>query len=242
MPHISRKSTRCVDGDCQRPSQSRDLFIKGKTAAITAAKLAYYLLTGQIKKAKEAMLAMRAASITNPYAALTAVVLALGVAIYKIISAINAHNKAMHDNLLSVRQARAAAKDLNDAIKERNQTTAEERTRLERLTNIINSNVYSYNEKKNAMIALEKIVPGYHRNLRNEASLTASNNRALKEYVERLNDAAMAQALYNRMVALQGKQFDLQEEIRRHENSRKAVQAEINRHPDKYNATTNQVY
>ncbi len=222
--------------------KAETFLLKAKTAAITAAKLAYYLLTGQIKKAKEAMLAMRAASITNPYAALTAVVLALGVAIYKIISAINAHNKAMHDNLLSVRQARAAAKDLNDAIKERNQTTAEERTRLERLTNIINSNVYSYNEKKNAMIALEKIVPGYHRNLRNEASLTASNNRALKEYVERLNDAAMAQALYNRMVALQGKQFDLQEEIRRHENSRKAVQAEINRHPDKYNATTNQVY
>ena len=87
------------------------------------------------------------------------------------------------------------------------------------------------------MIALEKIVPGYHRNLRNEASLTASNNKALKEYVERLNDAAMAQALYNRMVALQGKQFDLEQEIQRHENSRKAVQAEINRHPDKYNAT-----
>ena len=220
--------------------------IKAKTTAITAAKLAYYLLTGQIKKAQEAMLAMRAASIANPYAnpyaALTAVVLALGVAIYKIVSAINAHNKAMHDNLLSVRQARAASQDLNEAIKERNQATAEERTRLERLTNIINSNVYSYNERKNAMIALEKIVPGYHRNLRNEASLTASNNRALKEYVERLNDAAMAQALYNRMVALQGKQFDLQEEIRRHENSRKAVQAEINRHPDKYNATTNQVY
>ena len=211
--------------------------IKAKTTAITAAKLAYYLLTGQIKKAQEAMLAMRAASIANPYAALTAVVLALGVAIYKIVSAINAHNKALHDNLLSVRQARAASQDLNEAIKERNQATAEEKTRLERLTNIINSNVYSYNEKKNAMIALEKIVPGYHRNLRNEASLTASNNRALKEYVERLNDAAMAQALYNRMVALQGKQFDLQEEIRRHENSRKAVQAEINRHPDKYNAT-----
>lgn len=222
--------------------KAETFLLKAKTAAITAAKLAYYLLTGQIKKAEEAMLAMRAASITNPYAALTAVVLALGVAIYKIISAIKAHNKAMHDNLLSVRQARAAAQDLNEAIKERNQSTAEERTRLERLTNIINSNVYSYNEKKNAMIALEKIVPGYHRNLRNEASLTASNNRALKEYVERLNDAAMAQALYNRMVALQGKQFDLQEEIRRHENSRKAVQAEINRHPDKYNATTNQVY
>ena len=222
--------------------KAETFLLKAKVTAITAAKLAYYLLTGQIKKAQEAMLAMRAASIANPYAALTAVVLALGVAIYKIVSAINAHNKAMHDNLLSVRQARAASQDLNEAIKERNQATAEERTRLERLTNIINSNVYSYNERKNAMIALEKIVPGYHRNLRNEASLTASNNRALKEYVERLNDAAMAQALYNRMVALQGKQFDLQEEIRRHENSRKAVQAEINRHPDKYNATTNQVY
>lgn len=211
--------------------------IKAKTAAITAAKLAYYLLTGQIKKAKEAMLAMRAASIANPYAALAAVILGLGMVIYKVIAAIREHNKAMHDNLLSVRQARAAAQDMKEATKEVNQSTAEEKLRIERLTNIINSNVYSYKERKNAMIALEKIVPGYHRNLRNEASLTASNNKALKEYVERLNDAAMAQALYNRMVALQGKQFDLEKEIQRHENSRKAVQAEINRHPDKYNAT-----
>ncbi len=92
------------------------------------------------------------------------------------------------------------------------------------------------------MLKLEKIVPGYHRNLKNEASLTAQNNRALKEYVARLNDAAMAQALYNKMVELQGQKFSLEQKIRKHENSRKAVQTEINRHPEYYNATTPQVF
>lgn len=223
-------------------SKAHMLINKAYVATITAVKIAYYLLTGQIQKAKEAMLAMRAASIANPYAALTIVILSLAAGIYKLISAIVAHNKAVHDNLVSVRQAREAARDMNEASKEVSKNTAEEKTRIERLNNIINSNVYSYNERKNAMIAMEKIVPGYHRNLRNEADLTAANNRALKEYVERLDDATMAQALYNRMVQLKGHKFDLESEIKAHNYSAKAVQAEINRHPEKYNATTSLVY
>lgn len=139
--------------------------------------------------------------------------------------------------MLSVRKAKAVHKDMVDATREMNENTAEERTRVEQLTKIIDSNVYSYNEKKAAMIALEKIVPGYHRNLKNEATLTRSNNKALAEYVTRLNDAAMAQALYNRMIELQGKKFDLEVEIRKHKVSAKAVQAEIARHPDIWNAT-----
>lgn len=211
-------------------------------AAIGALRVVYYVLTGQIQKAVVAMRAMRMAAVTNPYTALAAVIIALGVGIYKLVDAIVAHNKAVHDNLVTVRQAKEAAHDMNEASKEVNENTAEEKNRIERLNKIINSNVYSYNERKNAMIAMEKIVPGYHRNLRNEANLTAANNRALKEYVERLNDAAMAQALYNRMVQLRGKEYDLQKEIEAHNYSAKAVQAEINRHPDKYNATTYQVY
>lgn len=139
--------------------------------------------------------------------------------------------------MLSVRKAKAVHEDMVAATKEMNENTAEERTRVEELTKIINSNVYSYNEKKAAMIALEKIVPGFHRNLKNEEALTRSNNEALAEYVRKLNDAALAQALYNKMVALQGKQFDLGREIRKHERSAKAVRAEIARHPEIYNAT-----
>lgn len=207
------------------------------TAVVKTMQIAFYVLTGNIKKAKQSLDAMRLASITNPYAAMTAVILALAAGIITLIASIRKHNKAIHDNLVSVRQQREAAKDMNEAIKERNKSTAEERTKLERLTNIINSNVYSLNEKKAAMIALEKIVPGYHRNLQNEATLTANNNKALREYVQRLNDAAMAQALYNRMVELQGQKFDLETEIARHKQSQKAVQAEIDRHPEVYNET-----
>ncbi len=211
------------------------ILAKTYAVTITGLKAVFFLLTGQIKKAQATMLALRATVVANPYAAVTAALLGLAAAVYYVIKAIRSHSKAVHDNLLSVRSQRACIKDLNEATTEMGKSTAEERTRIERLTNIINSNVYSYNEKKQAMIALEKIVPGYHRNLRNEASLTASNNKALKEYVDRLNDAAMAQALYNRMVELQGQAFDLDQEIKRHKNSAKAVQAEINRHPGKYN-------
>lgn len=217
------------------------LLIRIKIGAIGALKVAYYYLTGQTVKAKEAMEAMKAASVTNPWTALLAVVLAVAAGVYYLIKAINAHNKAIQDNLLETRKRIAINKDMTESQKEVNANTAEEKTRLERLTNIINSNVYSYGERKSAMIALEKIVPGYHRNLNNEATLTQANNTALKEYVDRLNDAAMAQALYNRMVSLKGKEFDLKTEIKRHNYSAKAVKAEMERHFSKYNDTRNAI-
>lgn len=209
---------------------------KGFAVTLSVVKVAFYLLTGQINKAKVAMDALRVATMKNPYAAMLTVVLALGAGIYALVKAIRAHNKAAYDNMLAVRKMRAEQKDMLDAQKEVNQNTAEEKTRLSQLTNIINSNVYSYEEKKRAMIALEKLVPGYHRNLNNEAQLVESNNKAIKQYVDNLNNAAMAQALFSRMVELQGKKFDLDQEIARHKLSAKAVQAEINRHPDYYNA------
>lgn len=217
------------------------LLIRIKIGAIGALKVAYYYLTGQTVKAKEAMEAMKVASVTNPWTALLAVILAVAAGVYYLIKAINAHNKAIQDNLLGIRKSIAINKDMTEAQKEVNANTAEEKTRLERLTNIINSNVYSYGERKSAMIALEKIVPGYHRNLNNEATLTQANNTALKEYVDRLNDAAMAQALYNRMVSLNGKKFDLEAEIKRHNYSAKAVKAEINRHSKYYNSTEDKI-
>lgn len=211
--------------------------IKAKVAAIGTLKVAYYLLTGNLTKAKAAMEAMRAASLTNPYTAMLTVVLALAAGIYAVIKAFNALSDAGKKNELELRKQQAVLKDMRDAQKSVNESTAETKMRIERLTNIINSNVYSLGERKNAMIALEKEVPAYHRNLNNEATLTQANNKALKEYVDRLNDAAMAQALYNRMVELQGKEFDLKQEIARHNLSAKAVKAEINRHPEYYNAT-----
>lgn len=213
---------------------------KAKIVVVNAVKVAYYLLTGQLQKAKAAMDAMRAASISNPYAAVLTVVIALGAGIYYLAKAIRDHNKAAYENQLAVKKMRAAHKDMVDAQKEANQSIAEEKTRVMQLTNVVNSNAYSYDEKKRAMIALEKIVPGYHRNLHNEAKLMEANNVAIKKYINNLNDAAMAQALYNKMVELQGKKFDLDQEIARHKHSAKAVQAEIDRHPDYYNATQDQ--
>ena len=107
----------------------------------------YYLLTFQVKKAKIAMDEMRAASISNPYAVLLTVVLALGAGIYTLIKAVRQHNKAAYENLLAVKKMRAAHKDMVEVQQEANQSIAEEKTRLIQLTNIVNSNAYSYDEK-----------------------------------------------------------------------------------------------
>lgn len=233
---IQVKANMVLDKLYAAKSTVFNALMNARVAILGALKTAWYLLTFQVKKAKIAMDEMRAASISNPYAVLLTVVLALGAGIYYLVKSIREHNKAAYENQLAVQKMRATHKDMLDAQKEVNQNTAEEKTRLSQLTNIINSNVYSYDEKKRAMIALEKLVPGYHRNLNNEAKLVESNNKAIKQYVDNLNNAAMAQALFSRMVELQGKKFDLDQEIARHKHSAKAVQAEINRHSDYYNA------
>ncbi|HAT62245.1 MAG TPA: phage tail tape measure protein [Prevotella sp.] len=217
-------------------------FERTRITVITALKVAYYLLTGQLAKAKEAMIVLNTVAKENPYGVVIAVVAALAAGITALILKIKNEKDAIEQNTVAIKSAKAAHQDMLEAQKQMNQNTANAKSKLTDLTNIINSNVYSYGEKKRAMIALEKIVPGYHRNLANEAGLTKANNKALAEYVSRLNDAAMAQALYDRMVALRGKQFDLQQEISRHNNSAKHVQSEINRHPEKYNATTTSTY
>lgn len=110
--------------------------------------MAYFKLTGQTAKCKAAMDALRAASIANPYAILAAALLALVAVAYKLYGALVSSKKAIEDNMLSVRKAKAVHKDMVDATREMNENTAEERTRVEQLTKIIDSNVYSYNEKK----------------------------------------------------------------------------------------------
>lgn len=238
---IQVKANMVLDKLYAAKSTVFNALMNARVAILGALKTAWYLLTFQVKKAKIAMDEMRAASISNPYAVLLTVVLALGAGIYYLVKSIREHNKAAYENQLAVQKMRATHKDMVEAQKEANQSIAEEKTRISQLTNIVNSNVYSYAERKRAMIALEKIVPGYHRNLNNEAKLMESNNKAIKQYVDNLNNAAMAQALFSRMVELQGKKFDLDQEIARHKHSAKAVQAEINRHPDYYNGTQQQV-
>lgn len=122
--------------------------LKTQTTVVLGLKLAYYAVTGQIAKCRTTMMAMRAASIANPYAALATALLVLVAAGYKLYNMFLSSKKAMEGNMLSVRKAKAVHEDMVAATKEMNENTAEERTRVEELTKIINSNVYSYNEKK----------------------------------------------------------------------------------------------
>ena len=103
---------------------------------VLALQMAYFKLTGQTAKCKAAMDALRAASIANPYAILAAALLALVAVAYKLYGALVSSKKAIEDNMLSVRKAKAVHKDMVDATREMNENTAEERTRVEQLTKL----------------------------------------------------------------------------------------------------------
>lgn len=216
--------------------QVGNLLIKARIAVVGGLRMAYFLLTGQLQKVTLTLRAMRIAGLANPFTAILTAVMALSYGIYKLISAWSKNKKAMRENNVEYKNKMAQLKDLADAQKNAQKSIGDEIAKVRALNNIVKSNVYSYGERKRAMIALEKIVPGYHRNLKDEKDLTEKNNKALKDYIENLQNAAMAKALFDKMVELQKAKFEVETIRNKHELSKKAVIAEINRHPDYYNA------
>ena len=80
-------------------------------AALTALQLTYTRLRYGADAYRLAMEKAKLASITNPWAALAMVLTVVGVAVYSAVKAWQAHKKAIHDNLQSVKEANAIKKN-----------------------------------------------------------------------------------------------------------------------------------
>lgn len=205
--------------------RAQTVLMKARIAVVLAYKTAVALLTGNLTRAAAAMRLMRAAALSNPYTALLTVVLALGTAIYASISAWKKHQKAIHDNLQEVKNLRAQMQLQKDMDKQVSESTAERKTKIEQLTRVIHSNAYSVSERRNAIKALQKIVPDYHASIGKEGELYNDNKNAIKEYIQKLEDAALAEAIYAKKVEINKKKLDLGYKENRIKGSLKAVQA-----------------
>lgn len=113
-------------------------------------------------------------------------------------------------------------------------STQAEITRINRLTEIVNSNAYSYDTKKRALQALERLVPGFHANLGKELSLTKENTQAIQDYIRQLENKAKAEAYYEEMVELEKKLAAARRVQARKNFNVEAVNAEMERNPEKY--------
>lgn len=203
-------------------------------AALTALQLTYTRLRYGADAYRLAMEKAKLASITNPWAALATVLTVVGVAVYSALKAWQAHKKAVHDNLQSVKEANAIKKQQEAINKRVAESYIDEKTRVQQLTKIIRSNAFSIGERRSAIAELQKIIPDYHATIKNEGKLYEENANAIDDYIKKLDQAAMAEAIYEQKKEIAKKRLELKQTERRKVNNIKYVNAELEAHPEAY--------
>lgn len=203
-------------------------------SALLALELTYKRLRYGVEAYRLAMEKAKLASLTNPWAALATVLTVVGVAVYSAVKAWQAHKKAVHDNLQSVKEANAIKKQQEAINKRVAESYIDEKTRVQQLTKIIRSNAFSIGERRSAIAELQKIIPDYHATIKNEGKLYEENTNAIDDYIKKLDQAAMAEAIYEQKKEIAKKRLELKQTERRKVNNIKHVNAEIEAHPEAY--------
>ena len=101
--------------------------------------------------------------------------------------------------------ATVAQKHLNDIQSEASRKTEEERIKIEMLTKRIHDNSLTLQERQDAIVALQKIVPDYTAKLSREGQVYDENTRALTRYLNALKEKALLEGAQSAIKEL-GKQ------------------------------------
>lgn len=182
--------------------KSHNILIKARIALIGTLRVAVALLTGNITKAAAALKVMRAASLTNPYTALLAVVLSLGYGIYKLYSYIKSSSEEAKRNAEAVKRMKDSYNDIKQVQQEAASAHSAEITQIQTLRKVLENANNGIRERRKALVQLQDIVPQYHATLTTEGKLINNNTSALDNYVNNLKKAALAQAALNKMAGL----------------------------------------
>lgn len=193
--------------------------------ALMAARIAVASLSGNQTRLNWLLSEQKRLLMTNPWTALATVLVTVGVAVWGASKAWRAHREELRNNLQEIKNLRAQQKLQKDLNKKVDESIAEQKTKVEQLSRVIRSNAYTINERRKAIKSLQGIIPGYHASISKEGALYNENSKAIKTYIEELNNAAMAEAVYTKKVEINGKRLDLTRREQRINGSLKAVQA-----------------
>lgn len=203
-------------------------------AAIIALQATWALLTKGVQGYIVVMRAARLASLTNPWAALATVLTVVGVAVYGTVKAFASYNETLRNNTQEAKNNKAVAEQQATLAKKVSDATIDERNKIDMLNKIIHSNAYTVDERRTAIANLQKIIPDYHASISNEGKLYNDNIEVITQYINKLNDAAMAEAIYEKKAEINKKRLELKTRETRIKGSLKAVQAERDAHPERY--------
>ena len=203
-------------------------------AAMVALQATWAYLTKGVQGYIVVMRAARLASLTNPWAALATVLTVVGVAVYGAVKAFTSYNEAMRNSTQEAKNNRAVAEAQASLAKKVSDATLDERNKVDMLNKVIHSNAYTVDERRQAIAAMQKLVPEYHASISKEGKLYNDNQIAIQNYIKELDNAAMAEAIYERKVEINKKKLELKRKENRIHYSLKAVDAEHKSHPERY--------
>ena len=203
-------------------------------AAMVALQASWAYLTKGVQGYIVVMRAARLASLTNPWAALATVLTVVGVAVYGAVKAFTSYNEAMRNSTQEAKNNRAVAEAQASLAKKVSDATLDERNKVDMLNKVIHSNAYTVDERRQAIAAMQKLVPEYHASISKEGKLYNDNQIAIQNYIKELENAAMAEAIYERKVEINKKKLELKRKESRIRHSLKAVDAERKSHPERY--------
>lgn len=203
-------------------------------AAMVALQATWAYLTKGVQGYIVVMRAARLASLTNPWAALATVLTVVGVAVYGAVKAFTSYNEAMRNSTQEAKNNRAVAEAQASLAKKVSDATLDERNKVDMLNKVIHSNAYTVDERRQAIAAMQKLVPEYHASISKEGKLYNDNQIAIQNYIKELDNAAMAEAIYERKVEINKKKLELKRKENRIHYSLKAVDAERKSHPERY--------
>lgn len=203
-------------------------------AAMVALQASWAYLTKGVQGYIVVMRAARLASLTNPWAALATVLTVVGVAVYGAVKAFTSYNEAMRNSTQEAENNRAAAEAQASLAKKVSDATLDERNKVDMLNKVIHSNAYTVDERRQAIAAMQKLVPEYHASISKEGELYNDNQIAIQNYIKELENAAMAEAIYERKVEINKKKLELKFKESKIRHSLKAVDAERKSHPERY--------
>ena len=203
-------------------------------AAMVALQATWAYLTKGVQGYVVVMRAARLASLTNPWAALATVLTVVGVAVYGAVKAFTSYNEAMRNSTQEAKNNRAVAEAQASLAKKVSDATLDERNKVDMLNKVIHSNAYTVDERRQAIAAMQKLVPEYHASISKEGKLYNDTQIAIQNYIKELENAAMAEAIYERKVEINKKKLELKLKESKIRHSLKAVDAERKSHPERY--------
>lgn len=174
--------------------------ITARSATIAMA-LAKAILTGNVKKASQALRLFNIAVKANPIGLIAAAVVAAAGAFF------------LFSNRLS--EAERLQKRMVDAQLEAEKATVRERNAIERNQEIINDDTSSRNEKLAAITRLRNIMPNVLKNYSDEEIMAGRATAAIRNQTKAILEQAKVRAYADQITDLEKKKIDLNDQLRR---------------------------